>query len=67
GGAWGMALLAAYMVKGNGLSLADYLDEKVFKGNDGVEIKPTEEDVSCFDRYMESYKSSLGIFSNLKQ
>ncbi|MBQ0097217.1 MAG: hypothetical protein KBS53_06145, partial [Bacteroidales bacterium] len=38
GGAWGMALLAAYMVKGNGLSLADYLDEKVFKGNAGVEI-----------------------------
>ena len=67
GGAWGMALLAEYMVNGKGFSLADYLDEKVFKGNAGVEIKPTEEDVACFDRYMESYKSSLGIFSNLKQ
>ena len=65
GGAWGMALLAAYMVNGKGLSLADYLDEKVFKGNAGVEIKPSPEDIAGFDRYVETYRSSLEIFSHL--
>ncbi len=67
GGAWGMALLGAYMVNGgNGLSLADYLDEKVFKGNAGVRVEPSAQDVEGFDKYIESYKSSLEIFSNLK-
>ena len=65
GGAWGMALLAAYMVNGKGLSLADYLDEKIFKGNAGVEIKPSPEDIAGFDRYVETYRSSLEIFSHL--
>ena len=64
GGAWGMALLAAYMVNGKGMSLADYLDEKVFKGNAGVEIKPSPEDIAGFDRYVETYRSSLEIFSH---
>ena len=68
GGAWGMALLGAYMVKRQpGQALADYLDEKVFKGNAGTEIRPSAEDVEGFDRYMQAYRSSLGIFNSLKQ
>ena len=38
GGAWGIALLAAYAVrKAPGETLESYLDEKVFAGNEGRE------------------------------
>jgi len=62
GGAWGIALLAAYMV-GNEkkMSLADYLDEVVFAGDAGVEIKPTPEDVAGFNVYIQNYKAGLPI------
>ena len=62
GGAWGIALLAAYLVKNDRqLSLADYLDEVVFAGQAGVEIAPTAEDVAGFNRYIENYKACLPI------
>ena len=62
GGAWGIALLAAYLVKNNRqLSLAGYLDEVVFAGQAGVEIAPTAEDVAGFNRYIENYKACLPI------
>ena len=62
GGAWGIALLAAYAVNNDkGLSLADYLETVVFAGNTGVEIAPTPEDVAGFERYIENYKRGLPI------
>lgn len=62
GGAWGIALLAGYLVNNEEkLSLADYLDQKVFAGNTGVEIAPTAEDVAGFDKYIETYKAGLAI------
>ena len=62
GGAWGIALLAGYLVNNaDKLSLADYLDQKVFAGNTGVEIAPTAEDVAGFDKYIETYKAGLAI------
>jgi sugar (pentulose or hexulose) kinase len=62
GGAWGIALLASYLVnKDNGQDLANFLDQKVFAGNTGVEIQPTPEDVAGFDTYIESYKRGLAI------
>ena len=62
GGAWGIALLAAFLVNNNGkLSLADYLEENVFAGDAGVEITPTDEDVAGFNRYIERYKKALAI------
>ena len=62
GGAWGIALLAGYLVNNDEkLSLADYLDKKVFAGNTGVEIAPTAEDVAGFDAYIETYKAGLAI------
>ena len=53
GGAWGIALLASFLVNNNGQSLADYLDNVVFAGDAGVEIKPTAEEIgraSCRER-----------------
>lgn len=62
GGAWGIALLASYLInKGNDESLADYLDNKVFAGNTGVEIAPTEEDVEGFNKYIKEYQNCLPI------
>ena len=62
GGAWGIALLAGYLINNKeNLSLADYLEKVVFGGNTGVEIAPTPEDVEGFNRYIEVYKSGLAI------
>ena len=62
GGAWGIALLASYLVNNSKhLSLADFLDEKVFTGNTGEEIVPTPEDVAGFNTYIENYKNGLAI------
>jgi len=62
GGAWGIALLASYVVN-NPMqqNLADWLDVNVFSGNTGTEIAPTEEDVAGFNRYIEAYKAGLAI------
>lgn len=62
GGAWGIALLAAYAVNNkDGLSLADYLDKVVFAGNTGTEIMPSAQDVEGFNRYIETYKDGLAM------
>jgi sugar (pentulose or hexulose) kinase len=62
GGAWGIALLAGYMVSNpNKLSLADYLETVVFAGNTGVSIAPTPEDVAGFEEYIENYKRCLPV------
>ena len=60
GGAWGIAVLAAYMVtKADGESLADYLDNKVFAGEKGEELAPDAEGVKGFDAFIVRYKSGL--------
>ena len=62
GGAWGIALLASYVVNnGDKENLADWLEHKVFAGNAGVEIAPTAEDVAGFNKYIERYKAGLSI------
>ena len=62
GGAWGIALLAAYMLnKKDGESLEKYLADKVFAGQQSVTVKPDAEDVSGFNRFMKRYKAGLEI------
>jgi len=62
GGAWGIALLASYLVnKEKDQSLAYFLDDVVFAGNAGVEIAPTPEDVEGFNTYIENYKKGIAI------
>jgi sugar (pentulose or hexulose) kinase len=62
GGAWGIALLASFVVNNpDKLNLADYLENVVFAGNTGVSIAPTPEDVEGFERYIENYKRCLPI------
>ena len=60
GGAWGIALLAGYMVNNTkNQSLADYLEEVVFAGDAGVEIAPTPEEVEGFNTYIKNYIACL--------
>lgn len=62
GGAWGIALLAGYMVwNRDNLNLADYLDKVVFAGNTGTSVSPLKEDVAGFDSYIEAYKAGFPI------
>ena len=62
GGAWGIALLASYLVNNaQQLSLADWLDKSVFVGDTGIEVVPTAEDVEGFNAYIENYKRALAI------
>ena len=62
GGAWGIALLAAYLVNNaTKLSLADYLDTVVFAGNEGTSVSPDPVDVEGFNKYLENYKACLPV------
>ncbi|MBN2469819.1 MAG: FGGY-family carbohydrate kinase [Anaerolineae bacterium] len=62
GGAWGAALLAAYMLrKAAGESLEAYLTSRVFAGEQGTTIAPNQADVEGFAAFMERYKKGLVI------
>jgi sugar (pentulose or hexulose) kinase len=62
GGAWGIALLASYMLnKGMNESLESYLSNKVFAGENGTTIAPDPKDVDGFTAFMERYKKGLSI------
>lgn len=62
GGAWGMAILASYMVnKDQGESLDHFLEQKVFKDAEGQEITPDVVDVEGFQVFMERYVAGLAI------
>ena len=62
GGAWGIALLAAYMRwKPAHEPLETYLSNKVFAGETGTTMAPDQEDVDGFAAFMERYKEGLVI------
>jgi sugar (pentulose or hexulose) kinase len=62
GGAWGIALLAAYMLhKATNEPLEDYLSAKVFPGENGTTLAPDPLDVAGFTAFMERYKKGLVI------
>ena len=62
GGAWGIALLASYMVnKADGETLDQFLADKVFGGSAGSEMQPNPADVAGFDAFIERYKEGLPI------
>jgi sugar (pentulose or hexulose) kinase len=62
GGAWGIALLAAYMLyKTDNEPLESYLTNEVFAGETGSTIAPNQRDVDGFTAFMERYKKGLVI------
>jgi len=61
GGSWGMALLAAYMVRPDKKqSLPDYLDG-IFAGQMGEAFRPLPEDLEGFDAYFRRYHRGLPV------
>ena len=62
GGAWGIALLAAYAVqRGEQETLEAYLADKVFSGKSCKTVAPIPEDVAGFDAYLSRYVAGLPI------
>lgn len=60
GGAWGIALLAAYMAnKNNGETLEAYLSDRVFSDMKGNTVSPKQEDIDGLNAYMKKYISGL--------
>jgi sugar (pentulose or hexulose) kinase len=61
GGAWGMALLAAYLLRSEAQqSLADYLDARIAKSI-GKPIQPEPEDVRGFTDFFALHRKGLAI------
>ncbi len=62
GGAWGIAVLAAYMLwREQGEALCDYLEHKIFAGAESMTVEPDAEDVAGFSAFIERYKAGLPI------
>jgi sugar (pentulose or hexulose) kinase len=62
GGAWGIALLAAYLLQKNtGESLEAFLAQKVFVKNAGILVEPDTKDVQGFAAFIQHYIKGLMI------
>ena len=62
GGAWGIALLTSYMKwKNKGECLQEYLNRRIFTGQDEVVVKPNVKDIEGFETFMKRYQAGLSI------
>ncbi len=62
GGAWGIALLAAYLVRKKANEpLEAYLSDTVFAGGKSKTLAPDPVDVAGFTSFMERYKAGIAI------
>jgi sugar (pentulose or hexulose) kinase len=61
GGAWGMAVLAAYTASGAETDLATYLRERVFADAAFRSVEPDPADVAAFAEYLERYRAGLAV------
>ncbi|MBQ8781063.1 MAG: FGGY-family carbohydrate kinase [Oscillospiraceae bacterium] len=59
GGAWGMALLASFMINGNGRTLPEWLDEEVFAGMEKTVLSPEKDGTEGFKKFMSAYMAGL--------
>ena len=61
GGAWGIALLAAYMIDQHGKSLENFLAEDVFGQDQGITITPSAEEIAGYQIFMSRYREGIDI------
>lgn len=62
GGAWGVAVLAAFSAnKEEDETLPDYLDKKIFATQKMTTLEPDEKIVDSFNKFMENYKKGLSV------
>ena len=60
GGAWGIAVLAAYLIAQK-QSLQDYLNGTIFADQKGSRLEADAADVAGFNRFMEKYLNGVAI------
>lgn len=61
GGAYGIALLANYMLYGNGDNLGEYLHSKIFSRCNTITEQPESEDSEGFKKFMAHFYRGLSI------
>ncbi len=62
GGPYGMALLAAYMLRKEGKeTLADFLSNRVFSEASSTTIMAEKADIEGFEAFLQRYKNAFGI------
>jgi len=61
GGAWGIAVLAAYLDASDELDLADYLESRVFADATSSMVEPSADDVLGYAAYLDRYRAGLAI------
>ena len=61
GGPYGMALLAAYLLKAKEISLEEYLENVVFGDAEGSTMEPDAADVAGYKAYLQAYCDALDL------
>jgi sugar (pentulose or hexulose) kinase len=61
GGAWGIALLAAYLGEASAHSLSEFLAEEVFREASHSVVEPDARDVAGFAAFLERYRQGLAL------
>ncbi|MCL2764590.1 MAG: FGGY-family carbohydrate kinase [Treponema sp.] len=65
GGAWGIALLAAFMLykrhSNKGLTLEQFLSNNVFANLESIKVYPASDDVKSFKIFMQRYTAGMEI------
>ncbi|WP_395638653.1 xylulokinase [Pseudolysinimonas sp.] len=61
GGAWGVAVLAAFTASGSGTDLAAYLRDRVFTTTGSRTVLPGVDDVAGFTAYLDRYRAGLAV------
>lgn len=62
GGAWGIALLASYMInKADNEQLDEFLNNRIFAGQQVSSVEPDPKDVAGFNEFMKRYTRGLAI------
>ena len=59
GGAWGMAILAAYAAVGNRKALPEFLEKEVFSSMEVYTVSPDKNGAAGFAAFLENYKKGL--------
>lgn len=61
GGAWGIAVLAAYLSSASELDLGEYLRQRVFADSEFETVQPDPDDVAGFAAYLDRYRAGLAV------
>ena len=62
GGAWGISLLASYMInKQKNQSLSEFLNKNIFSNKESSIINPAQSDVVGFNKFFDRYSKGLAI------